>query len=325
MPNDVIAERVLDYRDRETTRSVTVRVRVFRPEEHDGRWECSVELVGLRDDRLTAYGADSAQALMHALDAVGNEVRKHKLSASAGHPWPVRLEPIEPIEAPKPPPLPPEVIAEVEVERFADEEREASKGLIQIFKPVPVGEAHWQCEYRITGVKDERVRNVNGGGSIDALLGAIFLIPTEFWHEPVIVHDGWPARDYLRLYNVEHVPLPLMIARLRRYGATVAWLADLDAGIQALRQIRRWVKETKETLDVIDGMGALERSVRYLQAAKDQVDFPEVEDWDISRIVEIRKLIEGDNALALPGELERLVDDAITSWHHMVHKIRGDE
>src|SRR5262245_9170399 len=134
--SDVIAERMLEYSDGQTPRPVTVRI--YRPEIRDGRWHCAAELAGVPEVHLDAYGADSAQALMQALDAVGDEVRRRGLTAEAGHPWPIRLDPITPIEAPRSPPLPPEVIAEAEIERFADDEHEARKGLIQFFKPVPI-------------------------------------------------------------------------------------------------------------------------------------------------------------------------------------------
>src|SRR5262245_43370284 len=187
--SDMIAERVLELRDGETSSRITVRI--YRPEIRDGRWHCAAELAGLPEVHLDAYGADSAQALMQALDAVGGEVRRRGLTAEAGHPWPVRLEPIIPIESPRSPPLPPEVIAEAEIERFADDEHGARKGLIQFFKPVPTEEHHWRCSYRITGIFDEeRVKDVNGGGSVDALQGALFRASSDFWHVPAVIDEG---------------------------------------------------------------------------------------------------------------------------------------
>jgi hypothetical protein len=322
MPNDVIAERALDYGDGETTRPVTIRI--YRPEERDGRWECVAELVGIPGDRLNAYGADSVQALMHALDAVGTEVRKHKLSVSAGHPWPVRLEPIELMEKPKPAPLPPEVIAEREVERLADDEAEGGEGKIILYKPVPAGENEWICEYELAiPGHTERKTKALGVDSAQALIGALHVLAASLSHEPVIGDDGYHAWEPYRSPNYDYEPMPLLIKRLRAYGTETPWLVDLNTGIATLRQIGRWIEAGKE----IDrgGIEALDRSLRYLQAAKGTVEFPDVQDADIGRISEIRRILEACADAQPPAELQARIDEALRSWTRMAHVISDSD
>jgi hypothetical protein len=320
--NDVIAERVLELPEGEASKPVTVRV--YRPERRESTWFCTATIALPEPVTLDAYGADSAQALFHALDAVGAEVRKHGLIAPAGHAWPVRFEPIEPVEKPKPPPLPPEVIAEREVERLEDEEGEAGKGKIVIYKPVPVSDEEWVCEYEIAVPgRAETRRGVHGVDSAQALHGALLVLSASLTHEPIITYDGYRAWERYRTQGSHHAPEPLFMKRLRAYGIKTPWLVDLDAGIQALEQLSHWLAVTKDTVEELGGVEALDRSLRYLQTAKGEVNFPDVQEWDISRISAIRKLLES-GSVKVPPELERLTRDAIISWCRMASEIGRD-
>jgi hypothetical protein len=70
---EVIAERELEARAPDGTgRTVTVRIgKPRRDPEDGGGWGCPIQIVGLDDDVLVAYGYDGVQALQLAFQMVG--------------------------------------------------------------------------------------------------------------------------------------------------------------------------------------------------------------------------------------------------------------
>jgi hypothetical protein len=85
---DIIAERVLEFRDGETT--VPVTVRLYRPEKQPtGEWGCTLEILGLRAaHKRPIFGADAVEALYLALRAAKMEIDLWDgLTWRNGAPW----------------------------------------------------------------------------------------------------------------------------------------------------------------------------------------------------------------------------------------------
>jgi hypothetical protein len=90
-PPDIFVERILDYADGDAIRPVTVRI--YKPVQRGPEeWGCISEIQGLEQPLIHEHiGADSVQALFHALRIVGVELDHYKGELS----WHRRYKPWE--------------------------------------------------------------------------------------------------------------------------------------------------------------------------------------------------------------------------------------
>lgn len=75
---DIIANRALTYVDTDGCRSA-LKVEFAKPEEDRGAWMCRYEISGAYNHVGAAYGGDSVQALMLALQAAGAHMNTPQL------------------------------------------------------------------------------------------------------------------------------------------------------------------------------------------------------------------------------------------------------
>jgi hypothetical protein len=99
-PPDIFVERILDCADGDSHRPVTVRI--YKPVQHGPEeWGCISMIAGLKEEdqavdaagepyMIESRGADSVQALFHALRIEGVRIDRHKGKLSWHHdfkPW----------------------------------------------------------------------------------------------------------------------------------------------------------------------------------------------------------------------------------------------
>ena len=189
---DITAERTLEYNDGRTIRPVAVRI--YRPEQrgrHRTRhWTCRVQWDGLDVPAYETFGADSAEALMNALDSVGVEVKRHEglrwpekseesNSTEPGrkrNPWPIDRGPAW---LPVPDPLPPDVIIE---RMLAAPGSDQLTVRVAVYKPQPRAAGEWVCHYEIldpTPLGHNRKWRAHGADSAQALFLALHSIKVD--------------------------------------------------------------------------------------------------------------------------------------------------
>jgi hypothetical protein len=86
----IVASRSLTLQQQEGY--VAVEVRIFAPQSHQGHWSCAYEIDWPEATRrFAAFGLDSMQALVLALNMIGSEIytsEYHKAGAlSSGNSW----------------------------------------------------------------------------------------------------------------------------------------------------------------------------------------------------------------------------------------------
>lgn len=75
---EIIANRALTYTDSQGCRS-SLKVEFAKPEEDRGAWMCRYQISGACNHDGAAYGGDSVQALMLALQAAGAHMNTPQL------------------------------------------------------------------------------------------------------------------------------------------------------------------------------------------------------------------------------------------------------
>ena len=83
--HDPIATRSLTYRD-DTGGEQPLLVALAKPEDDGGAWACRYAISGAYEHAGTAYGGDSVQALMLALQAVAAHMNTPKLRGRVSMP-----------------------------------------------------------------------------------------------------------------------------------------------------------------------------------------------------------------------------------------------
>lgn len=82
---DIIARRTLTYKA-EAGQTLELDVEILKPEEDRGAWSCRYNISGAYTHAGTAYGGDSVQALLLALQAVAAHMNIPKLRGRVSMP-----------------------------------------------------------------------------------------------------------------------------------------------------------------------------------------------------------------------------------------------
>jgi hypothetical protein len=175
--SEIIAERVMELRESETSKLVTVRV--YKPEQHPDRegWTCRIEWSGIGVPPRSSVGLDSAEALFNALEMVSSEVKRHDglrvpqddyPGGQKRNPWPIeRGAPTLPVAEP----LPGDVIMERLLSAPGSDEPTVR---FAMHRPQPKGATDWVCWYEIQAPGEpDRRRHAYGTDSAQALLLAL--------------------------------------------------------------------------------------------------------------------------------------------------------